>query len=114
MKSIGEFLLEITLLHVVIFYTIVFFLFIALAYKKPSWYSNAVRIFIFIIVFAYIYRLGWQASIEHHHVIRVNQSNIPNDFIGMFSLLVLIEVFWLKKVAKNRLEEVKEETEVKE
>ncbi|MBC8755935.1 hypothetical protein H2O64_14750 [Kordia sp. YSTF-M3] len=108
---IGDFLLEVTLIHTAIIAVISATILIFLAYKKPKFYESTSRILIIFIALLLFYRLGWEGSIEHHHVIRVNQSNIPNHFIGLFYVLLLMDVFWLRSVAQHRIEKSKSEEE---
>jgi hypothetical protein len=58
MNSIGEFLLKVTILQVSIA-VIAYVVFLALlAYKKPSWYRDALKIFAIITAILYMYSLG--------------------------------------------------------
>jgi hypothetical protein len=105
---IGEFLLEVTFFQATVV-VLVYVVFLAiLAYKKPSWYANALRIYAII----FMYSLGWENAIEHHDIPYLEQSNIESySILGYFCLIMLIDNLWFDPMVKNRLEESKSEEE---
>jgi len=108
---IGEFLLEVTLFQATVV-VLVYVVFLGiLAYKKPLWYRDALRIFAIVIGLIFIYSLGWEQSIAHHNIPYVKQSNIHSDFIGFYVFIMLIDNLWFAPVVENRLEEVEVQIE---
>lgn len=98
---IGEFLLEVTTLQAAIYFAVNLIILFLIARYKPTWYNDAYRISLFPIVFIFMYRMGWKASITHHDIPHANQSQLPDFVDGMFAFLMLLHYFFFEKVAEK-------------
>lgn len=109
---IGEFLLEVTFLHALIYFIVNLIVLFLIARYKPKWYDTAYRIALLPIVFVFIYKLGWEASATHHGIRYGNQSQLPDFVDGMFAFLMLLHYFFFEKVAEKWVGLEDGETEV--
>lgn len=105
----GEFLLNITLLQAAIYFVVNLIVLFLIARYKPEKYNIAYRISLAPILFVAVYRMGWSASATHHDISLGNQSQLLNFANGMIPFLILLHYYFFEKLAKQNMEEGKDE-----